>query len=419
LTKYADLGNIHPTKAKLKELANLNDGKEVAPNWFPLASEAGAKLESISAVDKYPITRSLPNGDTKRDTDGAIMAKTAKLEIGRRNGSAALKSEMTGINHLLIRPAQKEDHAKIRDFLLESSALYPEIGHWWKNRVCPTIEHGKRIVLVVDSGRSLEGLFIGKIGESAKLCTLRLRESVRNQGIGRVLVAEGLRHLLRSEPSRFHVTVSEGAEEGCAPLFESIGFRRIAVQKNRYLPGVDEFIYSCEKDEIVEAVNNELSLGMERTLFGAHPRQMPNENTLLMSLKPEFAELILRGHKTIEFRRKFSKKYQGASIVFYVTQPVKRFMFMAVIEQVDHQQKTRLWNTHKHHGGISEDLFDRYFAGTDFGYAIKLSNIRNIPNQLDLKRAQQIYPQLRPPQSFQRLERRSPLMRALDLPIFV
>ncbi len=346
------------------------------------------------------------------------MAKTAKLEIGRRNGSAALKSEMAGINHLLIRPAQKEDHTKIRDFLLESSALYPEIGHWWENRVCPTIEQGKRIVLVVDSGRSLEGLFIGKI-DSAKLCTLRLRESVRNQGIGRVLVAEGIRHLLRSKSSKFHVTVSEGAEEGCAPLFESIGFRRIAVERNRYLPGVDEFIYSCEKDEIVEAVNNELSFVMERTLFGVLPRQMPNENTLLMSLRPEFAELILRGHKTIEFRRKFSKKYQGATIVFYITRPVKRFMFMAVIEQVDHQQKTRLWKTHKHNGGISEDLFDRYFSGTDFGYAIRLSNIRNIPNQLDLKRAQQIYPRLRPPQSFQRLERKSPLMRAFDLPVSV
>ena len=124
-------------------------------------------------------------------------------------------------------------------------------------------------------------------------------------------MAEGIRHLLRSKSSKFHVTVSEGAEEGCAPLFESIGFRRIAVERNRYLPGVDEFIYSCEKDEIVEAVNNELSFVMERTLFGVLPRQMPNENTLLMSLRPEFAELILPGHKTIEFRRKFSKKYQA------------------------------------------------------------------------------------------------------------
>jgi len=344
-----------------------------------------------------------------------ILEPVAEAKL---DGNHVEESATTEINHLLIRPAQAEDHSKIRDFLLESSGLYPEIENWWKNRVCPTMEQGKRIVLVVDSGHSLEGLFIGKI-DSAKLCTLRLRESVRNQGIGRVLVAEGLRHLLRSESSTFHVTISEGAEKGCIPLFESIGFRRIAVERNRYLPGVDEFVYSCGKEEIVEAVNNELSFGLERTLFGALPRQMPTEKTLLMSLRPEFAELILKGIKTVEFRRKFSKKYQGATIVFYITQPVKQFMFTATITQVDHQKKTRLWETHRHHGGISEALFDRYFSGTDFGYAIQLSNVQNIPNQLSLKSAQQIYPKLRPPQSFQRLERQSPLMRALDLPVCV
>jgi hypothetical protein len=96
------------------------------------------------------------------------------------------------LNNLLIRPAQEDDYAKISDFLLESSDLYPDIEFWWQNRVRPTFEEGKRVVLVVDSGSSLEGLFIGKPGDSAKLCTLRLRESVRNQRIGRVLVTEGL-----------------------------------------------------------------------------------------------------------------------------------------------------------------------------------------------------------------------------------
>jgi predicted transcriptional regulator len=401
----------------LKELANLNSRKEVDSNWFPLATKAGTKFESICVVNGPPTACSLPNGGTKSRILAAL-GNTAKLESNRGKRSSPLKSEMSRIDHLLIRPAQEEDFAKIRVFLRESSDLYPEIETWWENRVCPTIEQGKRIVLVVDSGHTLEGLFIGKM-DSAKLCTLRLRESVRNQGIGRVLVAEGLRHLLRTESSRFHVTISEGAEEGCVPLFESIGFRRIAVERNRYLPGVDEFIYSCGRAEIVEAVNNELSFGMERTLFGAFPRQMSNENTLLMSLRPEFAELILKGHKTVEFRRKFSKKYQGATIVFYITQPVKRFMFTATIAQVDHQPQSRLWETHKRHGGVSKELFDRYFVGTDFGYAIRLSDIQSIPNQLDLKRAQQIYPQLRPPQSFQRLDRSSPLMRALNLPVSV
>lgn len=320
---------------------------------------------------------------------------------------------------LLIRAAQAEDYPEIRDFLLESSFIYPGIELWWDNRVRPTLEQGRRVVLVVDAGDSLEGLFIGKPGNLAKLCTLRLRESVRNQGIGRVLVTEGISRLLDRDTSRFHVTVSEAAEEGCTPFFESIGFRRIAIEPNRYKSGLDEFVYSCPRDEVVETINNELSQGIERTLYGVIPIQMPKEQTLLMSLRPEFAELILQGRKTVEFRRKFSKKYEGATIVFYITRPVQQFMFTATITQVDHSQKKRLWNMSQQKCGISQVAFDHYFSGIDYGYAIHLSNIKLVPNQLVLEHAKKVCPQLRPPQSFQRIEPRSPLLRALDLPVHI
>lgn len=320
---------------------------------------------------------------------------------------------------LLIRTAEPDDYARIRDFLLESSHLYPAIDSWWDDRVRPMLERGRRIVLVADDGNSLDGLFIGKPGDSAKLCTLRLRESVRNQGVGRVLLTEGLRRLLASHPSRFHVTISEGAEEGCVPFFESIGFHRIAIQPNRYKMGVDEFVYSSSQREIEEAVRNESSQGMERTLFGIIPQQMANQHTILMSLRPEFADLIVQGRKSVEFRRRFSKKYEGATIVFYITHPVKRFMFTATVAKVDHRPKDELWNSYQAQGAISRYIFDRYFSGTSFGYAIHLSNLTEIPNRLPLKHAQEIDPGLRPPQSFQRLEPRSPLVRALNLAVHI
>ena len=320
---------------------------------------------------------------------------------------------------LLIRPAQLEDYSEIREFLLESSALYPGIEFWWDNRVRPNLEHGRRVVLVVDTGSSLEGLFIGKPGNSAKLCTLRLRESIRNQGVGRVLVTEGISRLLDRDTSSFHVTVSEAAEEGCTPFFESIGFRQIAIEPNRYKTGLDEFVYSCPRDEVVETINNELSQGIERTLYGVVPRQMPKEKTLLMSLRPEFAEPILQGRKTVELRRKFSKKYEGATIVFYITRPVQQFMFTATIDQVDHNQKKYLWSDYEQECGISQTMFDQYFSGIDHGYAIHLSNVKTLPNQLALEHAKNVYPQLRPPQSFQRLDPKSPLLRALDLPVHI
>jgi len=324
-----------------------------------------------------------------------------------------------GISRLLIRPVQAEDYAGLREFLLESADLYPQIDLWWANRVRPDLEQGRRIALIVDAGCSIEGLFIGKPGNSAKLCTLRLRDSVRNQGIGRVLTTEGLRLLLAPDTNRFHVTISEAAEEGSTAFFESIGFRRIAVRPNRYRNGVDEFIYSCPSNEIAETIHNELSQGIERTLFGVVPRQMPGEQALLMSLRPEFAALILQGRKTVELRRKFSKQYEGATIVFYVTCPVKQFMFTAKIAKVDHSQKRHIWSMCQHECGISETVFDQYFAGIEYGYAIHLSDVKPIPNQLHLESAKRADPRLRPPQSFQKLDPTSPLLRALELPVYI
>jgi predicted transcriptional regulator/predicted N-acetyltransferase YhbS len=323
------------------------------------------------------------------------------------------------LSKLLIRPAQPEDYAEIREFLRESSPLYPGIESWWDNRVRPNLEQGRRIALVVDTKSSFEGLFIGKPGNSAKLCTLRLRESVRDQGVGRVLITEGLSRLLDNNTNRFHVTISEAAEEGCKPFFESIGFQQIAVEPNRYKYGLDELIYSCPRNDIAEMIDNELSQGIERTLYGVIPKQVPSEQTLLMSLRPEFAESILQGRKTVELRRKFSKKYEGSTIVFYITRPVQRFMFTAKITKVDHGQKTHLWEMYHKECGVSQKVFDKYFTGTSHGYAIHLSDIKLTPNQLLLKYAKEVCPQLRPPQSFQRLEPKSPLLRVLDLPVHI
>ena len=149
----------------------------------------------------------------------------------------------------LIRPVRVLDYTKIREFLLENKSLYPGIECWWDDRVCPSIKSGERTVLVVDVGGDIEGLFIGKSGKAAKICTLRLRKSIRNQGVGKALITEGLDSLLDSNTERVYGTISGAAEECCMPFFESIGFEQIAIEANRYVKGVEEFIYVRQLDD--------------------------------------------------------------------------------------------------------------------------------------------------------------------------
>ena len=317
----------------------------------------------------------------------------------------------------LIRQVRPEDFVQIRDFLMESSDIYPDIARWWSRKAQPSAAAGRRLILVVDVNHRIEGLLIGKPGNSAKLCALRLRDGVRNQGVGRTLLTEGIVRLANRETNRLHVTISEAAEEGCLAFFESIGFRRMAIERNRYQRGVDEFVYGCRAADLLEILRDDLSQGVERTLFGTMPRTLPHESFLLMSVRPEFAEPMLQKRKTVEFRRRFSTRHIGARVVFYVSHPVRQFLLTATIADIDHRPNRQLWRENRENGGVSRNNFDRYFAGTHNGYAIQLKDLRPVPNQLCLKDAQRICPGLKPPQSFQALEPTSPLLRALHLPV--
>lgn len=155
-----------------------------------------------------------------------------------------------------IRPVRVVDYEKIREFLLETKTLYPGIGNWWDKQVCPSIELGKRVVFVVDMGGCIEGLFIGKRGVSAKICTLRLRKSIRYHGVGKDLLKEGLGCLIDQNTNQLHATISGAAEEVCKYFFESIGFEQKAIEANRYNRGVEEFIYSCPVDKVVEIIGD-------------------------------------------------------------------------------------------------------------------------------------------------------------------
>jgi len=317
----------------------------------------------------------------------------------------------------LIRQASRHDEEEIRTFLLGSSHLYPEIGHWWDTKVRPDLALGRRIAFVVDAGKGVEGLFLGKPGRDAKLCTLRLSPRLQGRRVGSALLAYGLNHLLTPDTKRVHVTVSEATEPGCRAFFESFGFKPMATVDDRYVPGVSEYIYGSPAEKLAETVREQLGQRIIPTLFGARCRKAPRPDgqMLVMSLRPEYADLVLSGKKTVEFRRRFSAEHAGAKIVFYVTSPVRQFLFAAVIAGVDGLPKADLWSKYRRDGGVSKDTFDSYFAGVPQGFALSLDNIEMLQNTMSLEDARRLCPGLRPPQSFMRLRTDSRLLPVLGL----
>jgi len=297
-----------------------------------------------------------------------------------------------------------EDRDPVREFLLHSVQLYPGIAEWFDDKVWPELRSGERLGMVLDYNEGLGGVLIAKRGLHAKICSLRIKESLRDEGWGKCLLSHAAEDLLRTGSRSAYVTVSEGAGGVPHRFFQRLGFALSKRLQSRYVQGVDELVYSWPGTEMRAFAEEMLSATTEHRdhLLEAAPVDVP---TMVMSLKPRFSQLILHGRKTVEFRRRFSRKHIGSCVLFYVSKPAGAFEFTARIQDVVRERTEDLWSAFGNDGGIDKKTFDTYFDGREEGYALQLAEVRPLPQPLKLARALSACPELKPPQSFKRLRR--------------
>ena len=122
--------------------------------------------------------------------------------------------------------------------------------------------------------------------------------------------------------------------------------------------------------------------------------------TLLISIHPEFVDLILKGEKRIEFRRSWAKDPVDRMVI-YATAPVMRIVAIASIAEVVRESKTVLWELAKvHGGGISREELRTYFHGKEKGYGICLKHVQKFKR---LPRPRSLFNSFQIPQSFRYL----------------
>ena len=131
----------------------------------------------------------------------------------------------------------------------------------------------------------------------------------------------------------------------------------------------------------------------------------------MMSIKPQFADAFLRGDKTVEFRRRFSRRHIGATVLFYVARPVGAYAFKGRILNVQAAPKKDLWESYGDVGGVEKEFFVSYFSCLHTGYAIEIGEIEPLAPPVSLHQATAMCPQLRPPQSFKRLHSTDDLVK--------
>jgi predicted transcriptional regulator len=122
---------------------------------------------------------------------------------------------------------------------------------------------------------------------------------------------------------------------------------------------------------------------------------------VLLSIKPEFAELIFNGRKKYEFRKAIFKNPKVKTIVVYSSSPVQRVIGEFDIETILQDTPERLWRETCKHAGITEEVFFNYFSKCNQGFAIKVKKTRRYSESCRLHTSYNI----KPPQSFCYLER--------------
>ena len=118
---------------------------------------------------------------------------------------------------------------------------------------------------------------------------------------------------------------------------------------------------------------------------------------ILLSIKPEYVDEILRGRKTYEFRRIIFKNRKIGRIYIYATSPVSKIVGSFTIGKIIEASPNMLWKKCRNNAGLSKKDFFDYFKGTKKGFAIQICSVEQFDKPVDPYRAMEDFSA---PQSF-------------------
>ncbi|MCD6515477.1 MAG: ASCH domain-containing protein [Candidatus Odinarchaeota archaeon] len=123
----------------------------------------------------------------------------------------------------------------------------------------------------------------------------------------------------------------------------------------------------------------------------------------LMSIKPKYAKLILKGEKKYELRKKVPYMPPKTRIVMYVSGRTKAIVGEFRVGRVLYLPKNELWKLIKDDGGITKEEFLTYFQGYKYGYAIEIKDPKEYKNKILLKDIRELIGGFQPPINFMRI----------------
>ncbi|OJW27633.1 MAG: hypothetical protein BGO49_23075 [Planctomycetales bacterium 71-10] len=121
---------------------------------------------------------------------------------------------------------------------------------------------------------------------------------------------------------------------------------------------------------------------------------------LLLSIKPRFAHMILRGEKYVELRRRAPRCPTDFWLALYATTPERAVIGVVRARQVVVATPEELWEQVEDGCGLGGDEYRRYYEGARRAVGIWLEAPIPVPKPVSLESLRIAWPGFQPPRSF-------------------
>ena len=105
---------------------------------------------------------------------------------------------------------------------------------------------------------------------------------------------------------------------------------------------------------------------------------------ILLSLKPDYANLVFGGWKRAELRRRIARDMEGRNVFIYVSSPERRLRGGFTVGRVWSGSPEDVWQQVSRLAQVDRETFDSYYEGCSMAFAFAIVNIWEYKHQPDL-----------------------------------
>ena len=263
------------------------------------------------------------------------------------------------------------DHLRLMAELLSlNEEMYPDIKRWFRDKVIHGLRDGSRVAYVGFEGETPVLTAVVKRGARAKFCHLRIASEFRDAHLGEIFFTV-MALEVRNTAKEIHFTLPESLWNRRREFFSGFGFQDAIRARTQYRLFEEELHTSAPFLSVWRSAR--LRLPQLTSCFAINDYSMAP--SLLLAVKPAFARRLLSGEKTIEIRRKFHRRWQGARVAIYVSRPEKALIGEATIGNVTSASPAEVWDLHRDRIGCSREEFEAYTGTAEAVFAIELGNV--------------------------------------------